>query len=270
MQSVLLQADEPLSRGELSTHSVREQPASMRLEGLGLMTAGIAHDLGNIIQILSSTVEVLDQHPAIMATTALRPTMARAVTSLERARALIRQILDFARGRGTKQESVDLAACLAALHPLLRWIGRGEMRVQIEAAADTPAVVCNRWSLENAILNLALNARDAMPDGGTLSITAMPCTNRGTVTGIVLRVSDTGRGMSTETMARAFDPFFTTKTEARGNGLGLMMVRRFAQEAGGNVTIDSEPGVGTTVTLRLPLRPRPAMTLSCQVDAPSS
>jgi signal transduction histidine kinase len=229
--------------------------ASLRLEALGLMTAGIVHDLGNIIQILSGTVDVLDQHPTIKATKALQPTIDRAVTSLERARALIKQILSFARENASVREDVDLAICLAALERLLRWIGKHQMRIEIEVAADTPPVFCNRWNLENAILNLALNARDAMPEGGALSITATPCCNRGKVTGVVLRVSDNGHGMSPETIERAFDPFFTTKT-ARGNGLGLTMVRRFAQENGGSVTIESRLRLGTTVTLQLPLPPK--------------
>lgn len=229
--------------------------ASLRLEALGLMTAGIVHDLGNIIQILSGTVDVLDQHPTIKATKALEPTIDRAVTSLERARALIKQVLGFARPNTGERESIDLGVCLANLERLLRWIGKTKMRIEIEVAVQTPLVSCNRWSLENAILNLALNAQDAMPEGGVLSITAAPCRDGDVVRGVALRVSDTGRGMSSEIMARAFDPFFTTKS-ARGNGLGLTMVRHFAQESGGAVTIESRLGRGTAVTLLFPLKPR--------------
>jgi signal transduction histidine kinase len=258
MQPVLLEDSQPTSRSERSAADlVRAAPTSVRLEALGLMTAGIVHDLGNIFQILSSTVDVLGQHPTIKATTALQPTMGRAVTSLERARAMIDQILSFARVKDNERSSVDLATCLEDLRPLLCWIGRNEMSIKIEVSADAPAVFCNRWNLESAILNLALNARDAMPDGGALSITATPCSNGGIVMGAAIRVSDTGRGMSPETVARAFDPFFSTKADARGNGLGLTMVQRFAQEIGGSVTIDSKLGMGTAVTLLLPQRPRP-------------
>jgi signal transduction histidine kinase len=123
--------------------------------------------------------------------------------------------------------------------------------------ADTPPLVCNRSHLENAILNLALNARDAMPKGGVLSITVSPRRERNSdVLGLVLCVSDDGDGMARETMARALDPFFTTKTGARGAGLGLAMVRRFAEENGGTVSLESSLGLGTTVTLWLPLEPR--------------
>jgi signal transduction histidine kinase len=209
-----------------------------------------------MIQRLSSTVDVLDQHPTIKATTALQPTIDRAVNSLERARALIKQILSFARETHSKQESVDIALCLAGMERLQRWIGKNDLGIDIRADADMPPVICNRGNLENAILNLVLNARDATPKGGALSIRATASRDGdGTVTGVALRVSDNGRGMTRETMARAFDPFFTTKTGARGTGLGLTMVRRFAQETGGSVVIESTSVLGTTVTLRLPLQP---------------
>ncbi len=257
MQPAFIEA-EPLTPGrQPSADPLLAGRVSLRLEALGYMTAGIVHDLGNIIQILSSTVDVLDQHPAIRATKQLQPTIDRAVTSLERARVLVEQILGFARTSDSKHESVDLAMCLAGLERLLRWIGKNDMRIDIQVAADVPPVVCNRSNLENAILNLALNARDAMPDGGVFSIRATTCSNRGIVTGVVLRVSDTGIGMTPETIARAFEPFFTTKTGARGHGLGLPMVQHFAHESGGNVTIESKVGIGTTITLRLPLQSKP-------------
>jgi signal transduction histidine kinase len=258
MQYALLEAEPHTPRRQLSADPLFAGRASLRLEALGLMTAGIVHDLGNMIQILSSTVDVLDQHPTVRATKALEPAIDRAINSLERARGLIKQILSFARQNDTEQESVDMAVCLAGMERLLRWIGKNDMRIDVHVDADVPPVTCNRWNLENAILNLALNARDAMPEGGSLSIRATSSRDSDdTVTGVALRVSDNGWGMTRETMARAFEPFFTTKTSARGNGLGLTMVQHFVQEAAGGVTINSELGVGTTVTLWLPLRPRP-------------
>jgi signal transduction histidine kinase len=256
MQSALLKTEQLISGKQLPADPLGTGRASLRLEALGLMTAGIVHDLGNMIQILSSTVDVLDQHPTIKATPALQPAIDRAVNSLGRASALIKQILSFARTADSKQESVDLPLCLAGVERLLRWIGKNDMRVDIHTDADMPPVICNRGNLENAILNLALNARDAMPDGGTLSIRATASRDGdGVATGVALRVSDSGRGMTRATMARAFDPFFTTKTGARGTGLGLTMVRRFAQESGGNVVIESTSVLGTTVALLLPLQP---------------
>jgi signal transduction histidine kinase len=222
-----------------------------------MMTAGIVHDLGNIIQILASSVELLDRHPTIKAVTSLQPTMRRTVSSVARASTLITQVLRFARGGTADHESVDLKQCLMDLKPLLRWIGNNRMRLDIQVDADVPPVVCNRSDLEDVLLNLALNARDAMPRRGTLTITAVPRRDGRIVTGVAVRVSDTGRGMSPQTMARALEPFFTTKIAGRGNGLGLTMVRRFAQAAGGSVTLESRLGLGTTVTLLLPLRQPP-------------
>lgn len=257
MQSALQKVDERTFQHQSSSDALCDGHPSTRLEALGMMTAGIVHDLGNIIQILSSTVELLDCHPTIKATTSLQPPMRRAVSSVARASTLIAQVLKFARGDRAEQENVDLKQCLMDLKPLLRWIGNNRMRLDIHVDADVPAVVCKRWDLENAILNLALNARDAMPARGTLSITAMPRRNGRIVTEVAVSVSDTGRGMSSQTIARAAEPFFTTKTSA-GTGLGLTMVRRFAQEAGGDVILKSRLGVGTTVTLLLPVRPRHA------------
>ena len=227
-----------------------------RLETLGMMTAGIVHDLGNVVQILSSTVEMLVQHPAIRTEVSLQPPMRRAINSVTLAEALIAQVLKFARGGRTEHESIDLKSYLMELEPLLRWIANNRMRIDIRVDADVPPVVCNRSALEGAILNLALNARDAMPDPGTLSISAMPCRNGHMVTEVAILVSDTGRGMCPQTMARALDPFFTTKTAGNGNGLGLTMVHQFAREAGGHVILESRLGLGTTVTLRLPAEPR--------------
>ncbi|MGE0628779.1 MAG: sensor histidine kinase [Hyphomicrobiaceae bacterium] len=252
MQSALQKVGARTFQPHSSSDASREERAPLRLEALGMMTAGIVHDLGNILQVLSGTVELLDQHPAVKTTTSLQSPMRRAVNSVERASALIAQVLRFARGDAAEHESVDLKQCLMDLKPLLLWIGNNRMRLDIRADADVPLVVCNRSDLENAVLNLALNARDAMPERGTLSITAAPRRNGHMVSEVAVSVSDTGHGMSPQTMARALEPFFTTKTAVSGNGLGLMMVRRFAQEAGGNVTIESRQGLGTTVRLLLP------------------
>lgn len=256
MQPALQQVDDRTFQRQSSSDASGDGHVPRRLEALGMMTAGIVHDLGNIIQILSSTVELLDAHPTIKATTALQPPMRRAASSVARASTLIAQVLRFARGGTAERESVDLKQCLMDLKPLLLWIGNNRMRLDIQVEAHVPSVVCNRSDLESALLNLALNARDAMQGRGTLSIAAVPRRRGHMVTEVAISVGDTGHGMSAQTVARASEPFFTTKTAGRGNGLGLTMVRRFAQEAGGNATLESRPGLGTTVTLVLPVRPR--------------
>jgi signal transduction histidine kinase len=256
MQSALQQIDDSTFQRQPSSDALHNERAPLRLEALGMMTAGIVHDLGNIIQILSSTVELLDRHPAIKAESSLQPAMRRAVSSIARADALIAQVLRFARGETVEQGSVNLKQCLMDLKPLLRWIANNRMRIDVRVDADVPSMVCNRSDLEAAILNLALNARDAMSERGTLSIAATARRNGHTVTEVAIKVKDTGRGMSPHTLSCALEPFFTTKAIRGGNGLGLTMVRRFAHEAGGSVSLQSRLGVGTTVTLLLPVEAR--------------
>ncbi|MDQ2084440.1 ATP-binding protein [Xanthobacteraceae bacterium Astr-EGSB] len=254
MRSMMTEAKSASIGARLPLDLPSPQQGAVRLEAIGLMTAGIVHDLGNTIHVLSGTLEVLDQHPAIKSSKELQPAVDCACRSLERARATIKQILSIAREDETKYDTVDLAICLSALEQPLRWIGNSKMRVKIDVDPVAPRIVCDRGNLENAILNLALNARDAIPTAGVLSIVVSTRRVRGIATELVLRVSDTGKGMSPETISRAFDAFFSTKTGVGGNGLGLTMVRRFAEDLGGNVTIESRLGVGTTVTLRIPVR----------------
>jgi signal transduction histidine kinase len=149
------------------------------------------------------------------------------------------------------RDTVDIRTCLAEIAVLVRRTWSSTIRLELHTVSDLPAVRCGALALQNAIMNLALNARDAMPNGGAISIVAVgvSCAQ------IEVRVTDNGLGMARETLARAFDPFFTTKAEGLG-GLGLPMVERFAREAGGEVELESKLGVGTTATLRLPASER--------------
>jgi signal transduction histidine kinase len=147
--------------------------------------------------------------------------------------------------------AVDVRACLAEIDVLIRSTWSSNIRLEFHVASDLPAVKCDQLDLQSAIMNLAFNARDAMPDGGIVSIVA-GISPAHAATQIEVRITDNGLGMTRETLARAFDPFFTTKTDGLG-GLGLPMVQRFAQEAGGRVEIESTLGVGTTAALQLPV-----------------
>lgn len=235
------------SEAEGSRHL--EDGQSLRLEALGLMTAGLVHDLNNAMQILLSSVEVIEQHPIIKSTHELQPFVGRAVRSIDTANALARQILAFARGDCQTQDTVDVASSLLGLDRLLRWMSRDVFDLRLHAAASLPTVRCSRWKFENAIINLVLNARDAMVDGGMITIGAHLSPNR---EWLLVTVSDNGHGMTDDVTARAFEPFFSTKLPRRGTGLGLSMVKAFAEEVGGTIDIRSEVGAGTTVTLRLP------------------
>jgi signal transduction histidine kinase len=209
-------------------------------------TAGIVHDLGNLIQIATAAVNIIARNPRVHATD-LEPVLAGAQTSLERAGALVRRTVGLMRERSAAAEPVNLASCLEEIEALTRitW----EHRLDVTISPDVPLVRCERLALQTAILNVLLNARDAMPGGGVISIHGS--TPKAFAPFVELRVTDSGIGMKPETIKRAFEPFFTTKPDGLG-GLGLPMVRRFAEDAGGQVSIDSEFGVGTTVTLHLP------------------
>jgi signal transduction histidine kinase len=222
--------------------------------------AGVVHDLGNLIQIATSALNIIARHPRVEGG-ALKPVVARAKTSLERAGALVRQTMDRASrdGMGAPMliETVCVRTCLDEIAALLACLCEPDVTLTIDTAADLPLVRCGRLDLQNVILNLVLNARDAMPDGGAIVITAGAAAHAGPRTGLELHVADTGVGMSRETLERAFEPFFTTKASGRG-GVGLAMVKRFIQEAGGSVKIASTLGSGSTVTIWLPPQADPA------------
>ncbi|CAN7211911.1 ATP-binding protein [Phenylobacterium sp. LjRoot225] len=218
--------------------------------------AGVVHDLGNLIQIAASAVNVVSRSPRAAQDPGLEPILARARTALERAGALVHQTR-----RRTVEPSFEvraapdlqsIPACLDEIRALLAWICEPGVTLAIELGPDLPLVRCNRLELQNAVLNFVINARDATPDGGSIGIVARRVAE-GAFAGVMeLSVVDDGAGMSRETLAQAFNPYFTTKADGRGTGLGLAIVRRFAHEAGGRVDIVSAPGEGTTVTLRLP------------------
>jgi CheY-like chemotaxis protein len=178
---------------------------------------------------------------------------------------LTRQLLAFARQQSLAPAPLDLARHLTETADLLTQSLRGDVTLQVEVADGTWPVLVDRTQLEVALLNLAVNARDAMPTGGSLRITAsnMPAGPGATepLEGAFVRiaVTDTGAGMSDEVLSRAFEPFFTTKDASRGSGLGLSQVWGFAQQSGGAARIDSAPGSGTTVSLLLPRAAGPAL-----------
>lgn len=216
-----------------------------------LERAGIAHELGNLIQIASSAVNIIARHSRPDGVSALDPVISGARASLDRAGALVRQAIRQADRPGRYVEQVNVAHSLAEVRNLIQYSWAPTYRVEMQSSAGLPVVECTRLGLQSAILNLALNARDSMPDGGVISIEAVALFKGSAQPMVELRVSDNGVGMTPETMRRAFDPFFTTKSTGLG-GVGLPMVKRFVQEAGGSVKIQSEPGIGTTVMLRLP------------------
>jgi signal transduction histidine kinase len=213
---------------------------------------GVVHDLGNLIQVATSALNVISRSADMEMGSSLMPVVACARVSLQRAGTLVQQTLRHARDGDVAVEPVDVWACLMEIEALVRATWDSNVQFELFASQMLPVVRCSRVGLQSAVMNLLLNARDAMPDGGVISIVATAIYDEHAATEVELRVSDNGLGMTRDVLRRASDPFFTTKVSGLG-GLGLPMVKRFTQEVRGHLHLESEPGRGTVVTLRLPV-----------------
>lgn len=217
-------------------------------ETLGQLAAGIAHDYNNLLAVILGYAGLIIQRPDVDET--VRADVLRIQTAAKRAVNLTRQVQVLGRRETVVPQAVDLNDVVAEVQArLATTIGPG-VHVDVDVAPDVPAVRSDRGQLEQVLLNLAANAGDAMPDGGTLTITAAVA--RGADGYVHLVVRDTGAGMTPDVQARAVEPFFSTKPKGESTGLGLTTVHGIVADAGGSVEIDSEEGVGTTVTVRLP------------------
>jgi signal transduction histidine kinase len=230
---------------------------AQKLEAIGQLTGGIAHDFNNLLTIVSGNLTLAIGRTA--KNSASLPLLQSALQAAERGGTLIQRLLAFARKQHLEPQPVDVRHLLTGIEELLRrTLGdRTHLTIVRDAALGPARVDANQ--LELAILNLTINARDAMPGGGTLRIdlrnrrasqNSSPELPRGDY--VVISIADTGAGMDEATLARAFEPFFTTKEIGSGSGLGLSMVQGFAAQSGGTVRIRSKPGEGTTVELWLP------------------
>jgi len=232
---------------------------SQKLEAIGALTGGVAHDFNNLLQVVASNLHLLARQERDNSQIQARVTSALA--AVERGARLSAQLLAFARRQPLSPAVYDVGTIYGGLGELLqRALGEAiSLDVQLPGAPWNLRV--DRNQLENAILNLAINARDAMAGEGTLRITganrhldAEFCAGKGIEPGdyVLLAIADSGRGMPPEVVRRAFEPFFTTKPDGQGTGLGLSMVFGFVQQSGGYATIDSQLGLGTTVQLFFP------------------
>ena len=227
-----------------------------KMQALGQLTGGIAHDFNNLLTVIQGSADML-RRPGL--TEEKRGRFAEAVfQASSRAAALTRQLLAFARRQPLQPEIIDVNDLIRDMTDLLdRTLGE-RIKVETRLAEESCAVEADRAQLESAVLNVAVNARDAMIDGGRLAIRTGRENAGDGATMVALSISDSGTGMDEETLARAFEPFFTTKETGRGTGLGLSQVYGFASQSGGDVRIESAPGSGTTVTLLLPCSKRTA------------
>ncbi|WP_042696143.1 hybrid sensor histidine kinase/response regulator [Azospirillum sp. B506] len=219
---------------------------SQKMEALGQLTGGVAHDFNNLLTAALANLHLLSRHLPVEGQRFLTGTR----TALERAEKLTRQLLSFSRQDAIDLTVVDLGDSLRRMDDLLERSIRADVTLDWNIAPAPMAVAVDPVQLEMAVLNLVLNARDALPGGGRIRITAAPGPEPRTAR---IEVADTGAGMPPEVMARAFDPFFTTKGVGKGTGLGLSMVYGFARQSGGSASIDSRPGEGTRVRIDLPL-----------------
>ena len=238
---------------ELIDRSLRGRPEAemVRLAAAGLMTSGIVHDFRNVMQVVSSAMRLIEKNLDRPALLDVAPFINGALQSVDRANALSRQLLGVSREESAPEEAVCLESVLAAMRLPICWSAGPDIRVELALDGDAPAVFCCAREFESVILNLVINAKDAMPNGGGLRIAVYRGSFDDGAT-VVVRVTDTGCGMSPEIAKRAFRPLFTTKPAGRGTGLGLAMVSEFARRVGGSVQIESAANCGTSVILRLP------------------
>jgi PAS domain S-box-containing protein len=240
---------------------------SQRMEAIGQLTGGIAHDFNNLLAIVSGNLELLlelpDLHPSV------RELAVEAIGASDRGAELVRRLLAFARKQQLEPRAFNLNERLPEIVQLLgRTLGEA-VQIRTRAAPALSDALADPTQVDDAVVNLAINARDAMPEGGVLSIETANVTlddeyaqqHLDVSSGeyVMLAVTDTGVGMAPEIAARALEPFFTTKPAGRGTGLGLSQVYGFVKQSGGHISIYSEPGRGTTVKLFLP-RSAPAAT----------
>ena len=226
-----------------------------KMEALGRLTGGVAHDFNNLLAVVLASLELALRRESNPRTVRLLQT---ATEAAQRGAKLTAQMLAFSRKREVAVRSIDVNAVIRGMDDLLRRTLGPSVRLHYELADDLRPALADLVQLELALLNLAVNARDAMPNGGDLTFRSnmiavgdanSPGLERGDY--VRVQVADTGAGMSEEVLARAHEPFYTTKGPGGGTGLGLSMVDGFVRELGGALTLDSTPGVGTTVSVYL-------------------
>jgi signal transduction histidine kinase len=248
---------------------------AQKMESIGQLTGGVAHDFNNLLQVIGGNLQLLQR--TVVAEEESRR-LRIALSAVERGAKLASQLLAFARRQPLEPRSVNLGRLVRGMDDLLRRALGEEIEVETVIAGGLWNTLADTDQIENAIINLAVNARDAMDGHGKLTIeagnamlddlyvAAHPDVTPGQY--VILAVSDTGSGMTPEVVERAFDPFFTTKPEGRGTGLGLSMVYGFVKQSGGHLKIYSEVGHGTTVKIYLPRTHQPEEIVSDGRDAP--
>ncbi len=261
----LVEANVRLQKAALEREQVEEAlRQSNKMEAVGQLTGGLAHDFNNLLTAISGSLEMVGIRAAQGRTRELARYIDAALLSTNRAATLTHRLLAFSRRQTLDPKPTNVNQMVGGMIDLFRRTVGPSIEIQIKLPDDPWLPLCDPHQLESALLNLVINARDAMPDGGRLVIEtanivapdrrARP---RGPINlppgdYVALCVTDTGSGMTPEVLGRAFDPFFTTKPLGQGTGLGLSMIYGFIEQSGGHVHLRSQPGQGTTVTIHLP------------------
>jgi len=236
---------------------------SHKTEAISRLTLGLAHDFNNILTVITNSLDRISASGGDVARIARSANVAQ--RAADRGALLTKQLLAFSRGELTRAKVQDVNTVIAASMPLLRRACDDAVQMHFDLAPELPAVPFDATQFEAALLNLVINARDAMPDGGRIDVASRLHTAPDGAQSIVVSVQDTGTGMPADVAARAMDPFFTTKEVGKGSGLGLSQVYGAISNLGGTVTIESEPGKGASVIMSLPVPASPQPT----ADLPS-
>jgi signal transduction histidine kinase len=252
---------------------------AQKMEVVGQLTGGLAHDFNNILGVVLGNLDMV--RDAITDDDRQAAHIDSAIGAAERGATLTKRLLAFSRKQTLAPEPVDVGKVVVEMLDLLRRTLGEPIAIEIESQDGLWLSRTDRAQLESAILNLAINSRDAMPDGGILRIeTVNRCIDQAAAPAqaisagdyVRLVIADSGAGMTPETLERVFEPFFTTKGIGKGTGLGLAMVHGFVQQSDGHIAVSSVPGRGTTVEILLPRcesvvpRPGDARSADCQVD----
>ena len=230
---------------------------SQKLDALGQLTGGVAHDFNNLLMVISGSLHILKKSAGD------DPKLQRALVAIEaatrRGAALTSQLLTFARRQSVNPQTIDVAERIEAVRQVLDTGLGSSVTLNYDLVSDLWPVTVDMSEFETALVNLVINARDAMPSGGNVTVAARNCAgngepkdNRQPEDFVAISVTDAGVGIAPDVLAKVFDPFFTTKPVGKGTGLGLSQVHGFAHQAGGSVKVESELGKGTTVTVLLP------------------
>ncbi|MEQ1803828.1 MAG: ATP-binding protein [Burkholderiaceae bacterium] len=251
---------------------------AQRLEAVGQLTGGIAHDFNNLLTIMQGNLQMLADHADVAGNALLSQMVSSAARAGQRGADLTSKLLAFSRRQALAAAPVDVGALLGALADMLRRTLGEVIQVVVQVHPACPPCLVDPGQLESALLNIAINSRDAMPGGGTLTFSCAPLSHlppemhvaSGVADGLAITIVDTGEGMSPEVLDRAVEPFFTTKEAGKGTGLGLSTVYGFVKQSGGQLQIHSKPGQGTSVVLYLPaLRARHAAPQPAALASPA-